>query len=98
MVDDAADRIERLTSERDALRLQLVQIQIETLKRQVQSLQEAAADGCGEDDIRTQVLDLVSNGRSVRQIAAKLHLSRSKVGRIRKKWDSSRGTVVGQGQ
>ena len=89
------ERIERLRNERDALRLQLVQVQIETLKRQVQSLRESPP---GEEDIQAQVLDLVGSGRSVRQIAAKLHLSRSKVGRIRKKWDSSRGTVVGQGQ
>jgi transposase-like protein len=61
----------------------------------VQSLRESPP---GEEDIQAQVLDLVGSGRSVRQIAAKLHLSRSKVGRIRKKWDSSRGTVVGQGQ
>jgi hypothetical protein len=89
------ERIGRLTSERDALPLQLVAIQIETLKRQVQSLQEAPADCPGEEDIRAQVRDLVGNGRSIRQIAATLHLSRSKVGRIKKKWDT-RGTVAGQ--
>jgi DNA-binding NarL/FixJ family response regulator len=88
-------RIERLIHERDTLRLQLAKIEIERMKRQVQSLQEAPADSTGEDDIRAQVLDLVGSGRSVRQIAAKLHLSRSKVGRIKKKWDT-RGTVAGQ--
>jgi transposase len=48
-----------------------------------------------EDDIRTQVLDLASRGRSVRDIAQQLHLSKSRVGRIKRQWDGGRGTAVG---
>src|SRR5215472_12946434 len=98
------DRIERLINERDTLRV-LAKIQIETLKRQVQSLHPASLSG--EDGFRAQprngngtksqnemaseVLHLLGNGLSIRHIAKELHISRSKVGRIKKKWNS-RGT------
>ena len=85
------ERIERLRNERDALRLQLARIQVETLKRQVQALQEAPADSPGEENIRTQVLDLVGNGRSVRQLPSNSISARAE-------WDASKdsGTNVGQ--